>query len=180
MHGVVSLLDTVHKQRVESLWRELADECGLVGIRATPIPHFSWQIAEDYDLARLEEALEKIARSTKPFVVRTTGLILFTGEKPVIAISVVRDAILSQIHRMVWEQIESISDDPSRFYSPDYWIPHISLAHGDLLPDKLNCSMHRLAARSLNWEFTVDNIAFLYQPEGEVCTLQQHFVLGAV
>ena len=178
MHGVVSLLDTVHNQRVESLWRELADECGLVGIRATPIPHFSWQVAADYNLARLEEELKKIASMVKPFMVRTTGLILFTGEKPVIAISVVRDAKLTEIHRMVWNRLESVSDAPSQFYAPEYWTPHISLAHGDLIPERLTCSMQRLAARTLNWEFTIDNLAFLYQPEGETCTLQQHFELG--
>ena len=89
MHGLVSLLDQEHSATVERLWAELETECGLTGIKVTPFAHFSWLIAEDFDWERLGEALAEIAIATKPFIIRTTGLALFTGEHPVVYIPVV-------------------------------------------------------------------------------------------
>ena len=62
MHGLVSLLDSTHYTLVEEIWQELEIECGLKGIYITPMPHFSWQIAEDYDWDALEIALQEIEK----------------------------------------------------------------------------------------------------------------------
>jgi hypothetical protein len=61
MHGIVTLLDEINTINVQSLWQKLETECGLSGIKVTPIPHFSWQVAEDYELQSLEPFLRKIA-----------------------------------------------------------------------------------------------------------------------
>jgi len=66
MHGLVSLLNAEYSAKVEVLWQELEDDCGLTGIHVTPLAHYSWQIAEDYDWAKLEPLLAKLAAVIKP------------------------------------------------------------------------------------------------------------------
>jgi hypothetical protein len=46
MNGIASLLDERAASRVRQLWKNLEERCGLVGVMATPFPHFSWQVAE--------------------------------------------------------------------------------------------------------------------------------------
>lgn len=175
MHAIVSLLDKKHFRRIENLWRELEFECGLTGISLTPLPHFSWHIAAEYDFERLGDTLPELAQSSQPFTVRTTGLGLFTGDSPVVFIPLIKDETLTAFHRDVWERANPASVGASSFYAPDAWVPHISVAHGDINRDKLGCAIERLAFKSFNWEIEIDHLALVYQYSGQVGEIQTKF-----
>ncbi len=178
MHGLVSLLDQTHYALVEEIWRELESDCGLKGIHVTPLPHFSWQIAEDYDWDTLEDTLQKIAVAAKPFTIRTAGLALFTGEKPVVYIPVVRTKELSAFHEMIWAQMAPISTNFSPYYAPSFWTPHISLAYGDVDLEKLHCLVDKLAFRTFEWEIEIDNLTLIFEPEGTIGQACYKFEFG--
>jgi hypothetical protein len=89
VHGLVSLLDDEHSARVEEVWRDLEREFGLTGISITPFPHYSYQVAREYDPVELETRTRQIASDALPFTVRTCGLGVFTGRKPVLYLPVV-------------------------------------------------------------------------------------------
>jgi 2'-5' RNA ligase len=177
MHGLVSLLDPEYYAKVEAIWQELKDDCGLTGIYITPLPHFSWQIAEDYDWIKLESFLTQIAADTKPFSVKTCGLALFTGDNPIIYIPVVRTRTLTDLHQLIWDRITPISAFPSLLYSPSFWMPHISLAYKDIALEGLHCLMDKLTFRTFNWEIQIDNLSLIYEPDGSVGTQKYHFAL---
>jgi 2'-5' RNA ligase len=168
MYGVVSLLDETHAGLIRGIWAELQDHCGLSGIRITPIPHFSWQIAEAYDRPPLENALREIAFGAFPLMVTTTGLGLFTGVNPVLYIPLVKDAELVAFHARIWKGVLPYSIKPSLFYAPQAWVPHITLAHGDTNAQNLQCAIQRLAFGTNRWEFSVDNLALIGQSDGEI------------
>lgn len=178
MHGLVSLLDKTHYSLVEEIWQELETHCGLQGIHVTPLPHFSWQIAEDYDWEALALVLQTIAAQTDPFTVRTGGLALFSGESPVAYIPVVRTRELSEFHETIWEMMLPISTRPSPYYAPSHWMPHISLAYSDLNIEKLHCLMDKLAFRTFNWEIEIDNLTLIYEPEGTIGQTRYQFKFG--
>lgn len=172
MHAIVSVLDEVHYARLLDLWQELEVECGLTGIRATPIPHFSWHIAQDYDFPRLSTILNWIAGIAQPIGIRTGGLGLFTRARPVIYFPIVRTGVLTQIHQAIWERVVGLSTNPSPYYTPETWIPHITLAHGDVREETLCCAIERLAFQTHNWEIRVDNLAVVTQVEDQVGELK--------
>lgn len=175
MHGLVSLLDTEHYQQVESIWQMLENECGLSGIKVTPFPHFSWLVGSDFDWPNLESALRTIVTESSPFTVRTTGLGLFSGAAPVIFIPVIRNAELSQFHSRVWENILPIAKNMSSLYSPVNWVPHISLAYADVSSENISCAMKKLAFQAFNWEFSVNNLALIYEPDGQTGQIRYQF-----
>jgi 2'-5' RNA ligase len=175
MHGLVSLLDEQHYQQVESIWQMLEKECGLTGIKVTPFPHFSWLIGSDFDWRSLESGLQELASQTRPFTVRASGLGLFSGPSPVIFIPVVRNKELSEFHHVIWERIWPLGTNLSAYYAPPSWTPHISLAYSDVTPENLPGIMDRLAFQSYNWEIHVDNITFIYEPDGQVGELRYHY-----
>lgn len=172
MHGLVSLLPEPYSQRVEDLWTELETCHGLQGIRVTPFAHFSWQIAWAYDFAGLEAVLHELAAVTHPFSVRTCGLGLFTGLRPVLYIPVVKDAALVRLHAAIWEAAQPHAERLSPYYGPTQWMPHISLAYEDLDEENIGSIMQTLVSRSFNWEMCIDNLAAIYEPEGETGALK--------
>jgi hypothetical protein len=67
MDGIVSLFDNDHNQLVEELWAELKQEFSVDGVYITPYPHFSYHVAQDYDVDKIESVLQRITANITTF-----------------------------------------------------------------------------------------------------------------
>lgn len=178
MEGVVSLLDGRHDELVAALWAELERECGLRGVRATPFPHFSYQVAERYDREPLAAVLDRFAAGEPPFVATTTGLGIFTGARPVVYLPVVRTAALSRFQQALWQAIAGAGFAVQAYYHPDNWMPHITIGWGDVDAEGAAAIVRRLAERPLNWEIAVQDVAFIGETEGRQEIVSRHPLRG--
>lgn len=177
MDGLVSLLPTPYYQQVESIWDELKEKFQLTGIRVTPYPHFSWQIAESYDELRLKGVMLQLASEARRFSIHTSGIGIFSGPQPVIYIPVVKNQALIEFHARIWERASPtvVGSFPSAYYHPDHWMPHISLAYNDVNEENIAGVMTHLAFKSYDWEMEIDNLAFISEPTGTIGQLKYHF-----
>ncbi len=162
MHGIVSLLDNKHNQLIEELWAELEREFSVHGVYVTPYPHFSYHVAQDYDVDKIEPVLQRITSNITTFKVRTSGLGVFTWNSPVLYIPVARSLELTQLHEELWQEVATASSGVQQYYHPDQWMPHITIGFGDISKDNLSQIIPFLAERNFSWEITVDNIALIY------------------
>lgn len=166
MQGIVSTLDPTNNARVETLWNELEAQFGLK-YACTAYPHFSYQIAEAYQTQPVLAALQELARQMKPFTVTTSGLGIFTGERPVLFVRVIRDAELTTFHDRVFEAVAPyVRGVHADHYGPEHWVPHITLAIKDLNHDNLPDVIRLLSRRSFNWEITVHDVALVLDAGG--------------
>ena len=173
MHGLVTLLPEPYYSTVESLWGGLEADFGLNGIRITPYPHFSWNIAEDYQRPAMDWAVAETALETPIFPVQTDGIGLFPAPVPVLFVKVLRNPILDALHRQLWERMLPISTDLSPYYNAENWQPHISLAYGDLLTEQVPQVRAWLEAQdTFKWELEVNNICYIHEPDGRVGEIQ--------
>jgi hypothetical protein len=180
MHGLVSLLPNPQYQSVAALWDGLEARFGLKGVRITPYPHFSWNIAKDYSLSTLRPVLETVVREYAPLTVHTTGLGVFEGPQPVIFIKIQRNDALDALHVHLWQAVQDAARDLSDYYSPPLWQPHITLAYGDLSPDQVPAVLSWLEGQeSFIWHFTVDHISFIFTPDDEAGQLRMSLPLIA-
>lgn len=163
MHGIVSLLDDSHYQQVIEIWAALKQELGVSGVYTTPFPHFSYHVAEHYDLERLKPIVSQLANQTAPFQVQTSGLGVFTGGlNPVLYVNVVRSPQLSHIQQLVWPALTPSSSGIVTYYHPDQWVPHITLGYGDITPENLPEAIRLLQRWSFTWQISVNNFSLLY------------------
>jgi 2'-5' RNA ligase len=162
MHAVVSLLDQRCYRKVEDLWAELDRKFSVRGIYVTPLPHFSYQVAERYDVEALKAALQSVALNMAPFQIRTGGLGIFTGSNPVLFVQVVRAPELSELHQRLWQGLSETACGLLGNYSPERWLPHITLAHADIDKSNLPEVVRLLSERDFDWEIQVNNLSFLY------------------
>src|ERR1700693_1966009 len=174
MHGIVSLLDNDHNQLIEEIWAELEREFSVHGVYITPYPHFSYYVAQAYDIDKIELVLQRITSNITTFNVKTSGLGVFTGTSPVLYIPVVRSLELTQLHEELWQEISPVSSGAQEYYNPDQWMPHITIGFGDISKDNLSQIIPFLAERDFNWEITVNNIALIYDT-GTKQELKSHF-----
>jgi len=177
MHGLVSLLDVDHYKIVEDIWNELETDFGLKGINVTPFPHFSWQVAEDYEWDLIAEKMRGISQNIKPFIVRTAGLGIFSGDSPIIFIAVLKDLNLIKHHADIFNIVQPVANGSVPFYHPNVWVPHISLAYTDVTENNIGAITKFLAFRNFNWEIEIDNIALIYEPTGSIGQIKHRFKL---
>jgi 2'-5' RNA ligase len=166
MEGIIALLDVPHSQQVKDLWGELEARFGLRGVLAFPYPHVSFQLSEGYSFATIQDRLCAIAGRFQPMQVYTAGLSLFIKPAPVLYIPVVRSTMLDRMHRLLWQAFPPLQGDGG-YYSHNHWMPHITLAVGDLKVEMLPGVIELLSTRDFHWEISLDNLTFAEQtPQG--------------
>lgn len=167
MQGIVSTLDEAHNAKIEALWNELEREFGLK-YACVAYPHFSYQVVESYDTARAEAALRALAQEAQSFPVTTTGgLGIFTGEKPVLYVGIVRDARLTAFHDRVVAAVAPFAHGiHTAHFDHSQWVPHITLAMGDLTHDMLPEVVRLLSQRSFDWDITVNDVGLVLDARG--------------
>lgn len=161
MYGLASLLPEPYYTQVERIWDELENCCKLTAIRETPYPHFSWHIAQSYQMEQLQIIVRQLSKQIAPFQIRTAGLGIFGGATPVIYIAVVKDEQLIVLHRRIWNQLIEIAGNPSPYYHPDHWMPHITLAYEDVTSQNIGAVMQMLAFERYDWEMWIDNLTMI-------------------
>lgn len=161
MHGIVSLLDKRNDARVRLLWKDLDESFHLKGVYGTPYPHFSYQVASDYDVVRLETALRKFTKRAKPFAVHAGGLGVFSGPNPVLYIPVTRTLELSTLHLSLWRAVTPFGSAVSSHYKPENWVPHITLAQSDINQRNLADVVGSLSKKALSLTIEVDNLGLI-------------------
>lgn len=179
LHSIISLLDERHSNLVKKIWGEIERRFGIQSLYTPPIPHFSYQVAEDYDLELLESILRESAKKIKEFRIKTTGLGIFTGEQPVIYIPIIRSPKLLQLHKILWRETQLTGRGIMDLYEPERWMPHITLAQRGLNNYNLPRILRLLSRYDLNWEITVGSISFIYDT-GEKQELRFNFEFSGV
>jgi 2'-5' RNA ligase len=162
MDGIVSILGDEHNKWVEDIWAELDREFGLRGIYVTPFPHFTYHVAEHYEVEQVGPVLKRFASEHTGFTVMTAGLGVFTGAHPVVYIPVVRSPELSRFHRMLWDELGDAGLGVNDHYKPEGWVPHITLAIGDVDNVNLPHIIKYLSKRDFYWKIPVQAISLVY------------------
>lgn len=143
-------------------WDEIERRCSASNLKRTTIPHFSWQTAEDYEFNPLREELANICSNVRPFEIHTSGLGIFPGERRILFLIITKDRLLLDLHEMIWENTILYARQPNKLYSPENWIPHISLNLEALDECDFSCAINELTSKPLNFSFRIEQLGLLF------------------
>lgn len=178
MQAVISLLPEPYNTQVEQIWNLLEDHFGLIYVRITPIPHFTWQLGEGYQQEDVISLLHELTLNLEPFEICTQGLNHFSSSSPILFIEVSKSPKLLELHTAIWQQLFPLTLDPSPLYSPESWHPHITLAMEDLSWEMLDEVTAHLQQENLSWHFTLDNLAIACQHADGKAQVEHIFHFG--
>lgn len=165
LYGIISVLDGTHYQIVKELWADIDRAYGPRSLVPHPFPHVTYQTAEDYDLTTLNEILRTIATRSAPFRLVTTGLSIFNGGSTVY-ISVPRTPQLARFQADLWSEVgRAARTSLSASTSPENWAPHITLALGPQIREKVPDIVGLLYRRNLAWTVEVNNLTVVYEDD---------------
>jgi 2'-5' RNA ligase len=161
MQAIVSALDDPYRELVENIWGELKAVFGLQGVIGSTRPHFTYHVADQYDAGAIDDALRGVARATPPFAIETHGLGVFRGEETVLYLHVSPAPALAGLHRRIWDAVAPIATEAKLVYAPATWVPHITLAIGDLTEEVLPVALQFLNRRTYEWALPVGNVCLI-------------------
>jgi 2'-5' RNA ligase len=179
MHAIISKLDPESSSTVRNYWQQLNEHCGLAAIYSLPTPHVTWFAAESIEVERIPPVLAKIAANRVPFTLHTFGLGIFSGEQPVLYLPMVKSLEMIDLHGEIWDQVEPFSKDPKTYYSPKFWVPHITLALRDLTPETLTCAVNALGFEPIELFVSIDNLIMAESEEDSLGKLLCEFNFAA-
>lgn len=151
-----------HAAAIEDLFRRLRARTELREL-PRPTPHLSLLVVLDAPpLDVVDDLLGDVARRTTAFSARARGYGVFADEldELVLYAPVVRSDALAQLHRNLFEAFTKSGARIDGHYHPDTWLPHVTLFHRHLTPERLGEIVASLATtRMITWRLTVDHLA---------------------
>jgi 2'-5' RNA ligase len=117
--------------------------------------------AKRIDEADLREAMTQFAAENAPYILRTTGLGIFTGEQTAVYISVVRNPALSALQTNMISSFASHMEGMSEQHFINVWMPHITLLLPEMLDGMLPKIIEVLAKRNFTWEMRISKLVLL-------------------
>jgi 2'-5' RNA ligase len=177
-YGILTILSEDRNPELYQTWRRLEASCQLPDEYLTPIPHITWHVADSYTLPELQDILSRWAAHKRPIVAQASGLGIFTGPSPVIYVRVFKDQKLINFQRRLWKEVVGSAVVPSAYYAPDAWMPHITLAYGEIPPDNLGCAIQALAYQVIRFKFKVDHVALGYLHDDNSWGIASEYFLG--
>ena len=166
MPGVIALLPEPNAAKVQALWDAMASEFGVPSGYPGAIPHLTFHLGSHDIDAGADEIVRRVAAKTAPFAVHSAGLGLFGGAPPVIHIMVARSPAAAALAETLELELATAGypgTDP--YFSPDRWIPHITIAHGNLVGVELGPLLAWLARQDLAWEIPVTGLSIARETE---------------
>ena len=152
---------TLHEptaRRVREVWDVLEAGLGVRGIRKVPFPHVTLFGCEGIAHSALEPMVEELTARTAPLQLRTVGLGLFLRPQPVFYAPIIRTPQLADLHLRLWNLAGTLGGRLFGLYAPNRWVPHMTLAQGDLDSGDLGRVFAALVSLDLELEFEVRNI----------------------
>jgi 2'-5' RNA ligase len=180
IYGILTILNESRNPELYQTWRELEASCQLPREFLTPVPHITWHVAGSYTLPELQEILARWTAHKRAITAQASGLGIFSGPSPVIYVRVFKDQRLINFQRSLWKAVIHSAEEPSAYYAPDAWMPHITLAYGEIPPDRLGCAIQALAYKVIRFKFTVDHVALGYLHEDNTWGIAVEYFLHSV
>ena len=83
----------------------------------------------------------------------------------------VRSAEIETLRQQIAGSVRDLAETPNEYYAEDIWIPHVTIAEGDVDLLVLPAIVRRFGDRDLQWEMRVTNLAVILAAEDvqEIC-----------
>lgn len=95
-----------------------------VGIR----PHITLAYWKDQNGIDVTDGIKRFAQEVKGTNVLFSSIGIFPGEPKVVYLSPVKNDGLIKLHNGLYQELNGKIENYSQNYTPDYWVPHCTLA----------------------------------------------------
>jgi 2'-5' RNA ligase len=176
--GVVSILEGEAYAETKRMWRFFEKKYNSTAIQNFPHPHLSFQGGRSKNLKTIDAELQNLSREINPFPVTLRRIETFEKPERVIFLSVKRTRILRNIHKKIDALMQKHCSWTFPYYTPQNWIPHVTLAQRDLTPTDFRSAIKELENYRPQYELTMYNICLVtWYDQGRKIRIHKEYIL---
>jgi len=156
--GVLSILEGPARDEVLRLWKLFETKYDSRAVQTFAYPHLTFHAGGCLDVAALDDALTEFCQIDYPLDVEIDGVGYFELESPVIYLKVLPNPKLLALHEQIGAVMQTHCVSMFESYLPDNWVPHITLAMGDLTPANFQRAWRDLQNTHPQFRTTLSNM----------------------
>jgi 2'-5' RNA ligase len=146
------ILDSIPKSRIALVYHDNLE-----------FAHISWIVSQQMDVVKVERTLQSISSFQSPIMASSGGLGIFCNENPVITLQLVRNPSLNHLHTKVWTKCHRDMENSKPYYSPDFWMPHVTLLHDEFTQMEYSEFLSNCIFSPIQMDIPLTNLAIMYQ-----------------
>ncbi len=124
--------------------------------------HISWIVSQAIDLDPLSPVIREIAGSHTSFETVSGGLGVFPGQTPVLTFILARNRMMCELQSEIWERCKLFMKGINNNYSPEAWIPHITLLYSRNGGKEICNILERYVPMDIKFNIRIDNLSMIY------------------
>ncbi len=101
----------------------------------------------------------------------TNGIGIFTGKRPAVYIQIKPSIQILEFQKELYATFSDHSDGLKKFYVPDRWIPHISLAIEDIDTSNIGKVMEYLLPKTFKHDLRIETVSLVRKEKGQIMEL---------
>ncbi len=165
--GIVSNLEDEPYKLVKRYWNVFERKFNSVAIQDYSHPHVSFQAARTNNIRELKKDFEKIIAQIKPFEIEANGVRHF--DEKAVYLGVKKTAKLAKIHKLIHSFLKDNCHGLFKYYAPDIWVPHVTLAMDDLSKANFRKAWAELKDWKARFKQSIHNICMVkWYPGGKI------------
>lgn len=171
-YSLATLLD-------EKTWHEILDQMpegrDIILSRKPDLElvHLSWIVSKGVLLESLSDEMRYVATSTDEFDAFNGGIGVFPGMEPVLTLLLARSKQMCELQSILWNKCRPYMTGIINHYSPDLWIPHITLFYQQKKPDELCDLMGKIVSNEITFNLRINNLSLIYLDNDNAGLLNQ-------
>ena len=157
--GILSILEDQPYEEVKRLWKLFEKSYNSIGVQTFNHPNLTFQGGEVTDTKALTRDFKGLAAEIEPFEIEVDGFGSF--RKRVIYLRVKKSREITRINGIVNQHLESRGETVFEEYTPERWIPHITVAMGDLAESEFDKAWSSLSGVKFGFVQKLHNICLV-------------------
>ena len=170
--GILSTIEGQPYKDVKRLWKLFEKQYNSIGVQTFNHPNVTFQGGEVTDIKVLVREFRDFAVEIEPFKIEVDGLGRF--DRSVIYLRVKKSREIARINEVANQLLKTRCVKVFEEYSPERWIPHITVAMGDLLESEFDKAWSSLSGVKFGFEQQLHNICLVNRhPSGKIKILRK-------
>jgi 2'-5' RNA ligase len=157
--GILSIIEDRPYKEVKRLWKLFEKQYNSIGVQTFNHPNVTFQGGEVTDIKVLTREFRDLAVEIEPFKIDVDGFGSF--DKRVIYLRVKKSREIARINEVVNQRLKSRCVTVFEEYTPERWIPHITVAMDDLLESEFDRAWSSLSGVKFEFEQKLHNICLV-------------------
>ena len=173
--GIATLITGSERDEVLRYWDIFEKEYNSIGVRSCDHPNLGFQGGDCSNLDFLKDELSNLCNIISPFEMIVDGFGYFEAPSKVVYLQVMKTNELIEIHKEINIILSKSCISTFQYYTPEYWVPHITLAMDDLSETSFDTFKKRHKDTSPSFNQTISNLALVeFKDNGLVELLQRY------